>query len=585
MIHPLLERQLKKLGIEGDAPTPAQWAELLERVSSTYAQADQDRYMLERSLEISSAEMGTLYDELRARSEAEIEQKNEALAQSLALANAVQDAGDAGILVVGVDGRVLSLNRRFREIWGLGDREVGERMLDIVQRPLPMVKSRDFEAAVREGTLAPDIVQQSEVEFVDGRIFERYAGPVRTADGILRARVVTYRDVTEQRRLAAQRVLVAERMASVGQLVASVAHEINNPLAYVAGNVEVVLGSLVGETPPLDTAEIVEALRDSKVGVDRIRVIVSDLRTLSRIDEDTRAPVDVRSALETALQMADNQLRHRARVVRDLADVPAVLANETRLGQVFLNLLVNAAHAIPEASDRDHAVTVRTETTATGWARIIVRDTGVGIAREHVERIFDPFFTTKPFGSGTGLGLSICRGIVNKLGGTIRVESRLGAGTTFTIELPPSSEGAGKKASGDAWRGSSWPKDDAARLRVLVVDDDDGVRRWLERALVDHDVVAVASIDAATAVLSERSFDVVLCDLMMPDRTGADLYAHVERAHPALLRRIVFMSGGVFTPKLETFLDTVPNACLRKPISSAELHRTLEDVAGTKRAA
>jgi signal transduction histidine kinase len=577
MMHPLLERQLRKVGLDSKSPPSAEgWRALLERVSAAYAQADQDRYIGERALEQTSEEMAELYDELRATSDVEIAQKTE-LAKSLALVTAVLESVADGILVMDASGKVLNYNHHFVEIWRIPDdavQQFGRRDDDgklLLEHCRAWLLRPDEEIArAEEHATAPEALVVDDLELIDGRMLSRYSSPIRTPDGEMRARVWCFRDVTEERRLAARRAVVAERMASVGQLVASVAHEINNPLAYIAGNVDVVLDALEREEP-LEVDGLVDALEDARAGVDRIKVIVRDLRALSRVDDETREPTDLRSVLETALQMASNELRHRARIVRDLRLVPLVNANPVRLTQVFLNLLVNAAHAIPDGRASENQITVRTTTSTTGRPRIEIRDTGCGIAPENLERIYDPFFTTKPVGSGTGLGLSICKGIIDKLGGSIEVQSRLGSGTTFVVELPPSSLTTRRES-----RAPGVVHAATNRRSVLVVDDDAKIRRWCQRILVRHEVTTVPSVEAAEEVLTTRSFDAIVCDVMMPDRTGLDLHQLLQSRHPDLLSRVVFMSGGTFTPVLSAFLETVPNTCLKKPFPKDELERAIE---------
>jgi signal transduction histidine kinase len=180
-----------------------------------------------------------------------------------------------------------------------------------------------------------------------------------------------------------------------------------------------------------------EAVQETLTGSHRVSEIVRDLKTFSRGDEERRGPVDVHAVLDLCASMARSEIRHRARLVREYGSLPPVQANETRLGQVFLNLIVNAAQAIPEGSDvKDHEIRVTTWRDETGWAVIAVKDTGSGISPENLGRLFSPFFTTKPAGVGTGLGLSICHGIITGMGGRITVESELGRGTVFRVFLP-----------------------------------------------------------------------------------------------------------------------------------------------------
>lgn len=513
-----------------------------------------------------------------ARLEDELERKNAELEKSLAMMSGVLEAVADAILVVEERG-VVATNRRFVEIWRIPDAlrrslEAGGDAGPLLEHELTLVTSPERHAArVLQLCTDANSVATDEIELADGRVIRRYTAPVRTANGDVRARVWCFRDVTEARKLAARRAVVADRMASVGQLVGSVAHEINNPLAYIAGNLDFVADSLVSGAGNQDD-DLLDAIEDARTGVERIKVIVRDLRTLSHVDEDTREPMDVRPILETALQMANNELRHHARVVRDLRPVPMVSANAGRLTQVFLNLLMNAAQALPEGRASENTVTVSTSVSPLGGTCVQVRDTGGGILPEHLERIFDPFFTTKPVGAGTGLGLAICKGIVEKLGGTIEIESRPGAGTTVTVELPAAEASTG--------RGASVPAPDAspARRSMLVIDDDVRIRRWFQRVFAGRDLMVVASVTAAEEALATRDFDVILCDVMMPDRTGMDLHASLASRRPELVSKLIFMSGGVFTPALATFIETVPTPCLRKPFDRDELERAIEKVIG-----
>ena len=251
--------------------------------------------------------------------------------------------------------------------------------------------------------------------------------------------LVHARDLTDRKRLEAQLVM-ADRLASVGRLAATVGHEINNPLAYVLANLEMSLERLGDGDPEaaIDAdraAEITEMLREAREGAERVRHIVRDLKVFSRGESTDRVAVDPRRVLDSCANMAMGEIRHRARLVKRYEETPRVLANEARLGQVLLNLLINAAHAIPEEALTEHHITVSTSVDALGRVVIAVSDTGSGIPDEVKKQIFEPFFTTKS--GGSGLGLSICQSIVTALGGEITVESAVGEGTTFRIFLPP----------------------------------------------------------------------------------------------------------------------------------------------------
>ena len=258
-------------------------------------------------------------------------------------------------------------------------------------------------------------------------------------DGEL-ALVSIARDITERKQVQ-EKLRAAERMASLGTLSAGMAHEINNPIAYVLSNLRFIqdeMQVLVGTDEKLDGPrwqEVLAALGESMTGSQRIRDIVRDLKTFSRGDEESRGPVDLHAVLDTCASIARGEIRHRAKLVKDYGVLPPVQANESRLGQIFLNLIVNAAQAIPEADVKSHEIRITTRQEG-DWVVVAVRDTGIGIPPENRARLFDPFFTTKPIGVGTGLGLSICHGIVTGVGGRIEVESEVGQGSTFRVYLP-----------------------------------------------------------------------------------------------------------------------------------------------------
>ncbi len=252
------------------------------------------------------------------------------------------------------------------------------------------------------------------------------------------ATLVHARDLTERKRLEAQ-VVMADRLASVGRLAAAVGHEINNPLAYVMANVDLALERLAepDASSPDHIADIVEMLREAREGSERVRHIVRDLKVFSRGETEEKSRVDPRRVLDSCVNMARGEIRQRARLLKRYGDTPPVLANEARLGQVLLNLLVNAAHAIPEGDPESHEISVATRQDDRGRVIIEVKDSGAGIPEEVRPRLFEPFFTTKSGGRGTGLGLSIAQSIVTALGGEITFESEVGQGTTFRVTLPP----------------------------------------------------------------------------------------------------------------------------------------------------
>jgi two-component system cell cycle sensor histidine kinase/response regulator CckA len=385
------------------------------------------------------------------------------------------------------------------------------------------------------------------------------------------ATLLSARDVTE-RKQEALKLAVTDRMVSAGTLAAGVAHEVNNPLSYVIANLRGIGRTIARLRPQLPgevVADLDAMISDAREGAERVSEIVSDLSAFARPDDGATRPVDVHAVLERTLKIASNQIRHRARLFRDYKPTPPVLAGEGRLAQVLLNLLVNAAQAIPEGHADAHEIRVSTRELG---PRVLVsiQDSGAGIPDDIRGRIFDPFFTTKPLGTGTGLGLSICHGIVTQLGGTLTVDSTPGAGSTFTVSLP-SAEGV--PATTSPLVAAAATPDDAAAIavrsaRILIVDDEPRVAAALGRALEGHDVTVVRDGRTAVRLLvgpDASSFDIVFCDLMMPELSGMELHAQLRATRPGLERRLVFMTGGAFTPAAHDFLQHVDNPCLVKP--------------------
>ena len=386
-----------------------------------------------------------------------------------------------------------------------------------------------------------------------------------------RSRVaVIVRDVTDRKKVEAQ-LLVADRMVSVGTLAAGVAHEINNPLAAVMANLEIgikVLG-MIADRPggPPELARLDQQMKDALDASERVRHIVRDLKIFSRGGEEVNGPVDVQKVMESTLRMAWNEVRHRAKVVKSYAPIPPVQASEARLGQVFLNIVVNAAQAMSEGQADRNELRVK---TALEDERVVVEiaDTGPGIPPEVMRRLFTPFVTTKPVGTGTGLGLSICHRIVTELGGEIGVHTNPGRGTVFRIYLPLAEE--------DIKASQPVVLDDgpaARRGKIMVIDDEPMIATVVQRSLAsEHDVVGVhRAREALARIIAGERFDVILCDLMMPEMTGMEFHGELMRRVPAQAEALIFVSGGAFTPRARDFLEQVPNQRIEKPFDTRRL--------------
>jgi signal transduction histidine kinase len=381
----------------------------------------------------------------------------------------------------------------------------------------------------------------------------------------------------EQKKMQAQ-LMISERMASMGTLAAGVAHEINNPLACVMANLDLAAEDVVERAEKLgamaEFSEVREDLRDAREAVEQIRNIVRDLKIFSRSEEEKTGPVDIRRVMDSTLRMAWNEIRHRARLVKNYGKTPSVEASESRLGQVFLNLVVNAAQAITEGRADNNEIRISTSTDPSGDVVIEIADTGPGMPPDVLARLFTPFFTTKPVGVGTGLGLSICHGIVTGFGGSIEVKSEVGRGTAFRISLPPA-----RAEESDAAPHFALDVTAPRRGRILVVDDEPMIAKTVQRTLsAEHEVVGIGSADEALQrIRAGEQFDVILCDLMMPQMTGMDLHAELSRVAPEQAGRMIFLTGGAFSLRARAFLDETPNQRIEKPFDVRHLRALIND--------
>ena len=362
----------------------------------------------------------------------------------------------------------------------------------------------------------------------------------------------------------------SEHMASLGLMAAGVAHEINNPLSYILSNLSFAAERAIDQESRL-------ALREALEGAGRVRDIVRDLKTLSRMDsEDELKPLDVRNAVDAALKLAFDEVRHRAKIQRHFSEVPHVLGDETRLVQVMLNLVTNAAQSIAPGAPDGNQISVEVKLADSGEeVEIVVSDTGVGISRTHLPKVFEPFFTTKPAGEGTGLGLSICHRLVHGMGGHIHVSSEEGKGSRFSVFLcaaAPLSE-VDHSLSSDAVSSSR-------RLRLLIVDDEAMVARAAQRIFEAHFQVEIA-LDGKSALekLEHAEYDVVLCDVMMPGLTGLDVYRQVRLQNEGLAARFVFATGGLFNQELSDSVKRLSNMIVEKPYDPKALRQTIEAAA------
>ena len=506
----------------------------------------------------------------RRTQEVEIQWQRDQLSLSEQRLRVLVESVPEGVLLVEPDGRIAIANRALASFgFPPGATRTGE-LRAAVELFLPdKVTPAASERLPVARALGGESVDGEELFFRHaaapaGQWVSISARPVRDPSGKVVGAVATYRDTTRDRS-AQEQLMISDRMASVGILAAGVAHEINNPLAAALMNLE--LAELELARPGTDPA-VREMVHDALEAVDRVKDIVKDLKIFARHEEVAPGAVVLEQVLDSSLRMAWNELRHRAHVVRDYAHAPAVYGAEAKLGQVFLNLIVNAAQAIEPGKADQNQIRVSARATGDATAVIEISDTGSGIPPEVLARLFTPFVTTKPIGVGTGLGLTICQRIVTAYGGQIAVETELGKGTTFRVTLPLATPNGAPRAAPAA------PASELdRRARILVVDDDAIVGNAISRALgTSHDVVVEnRARKALDRITGGAAFDLIICDLMMPEMTGMEFHAALLAAAPALADRVVFMTGGAFTPSARRFLEEIANPRLEKPFDPREL--------------
>jgi PAS domain S-box-containing protein len=415
-------------------------------------------------------------------------------------------------------------------------------------------------------------------------IFESWLAPLRDQAGTLVGLAGFSNDVTELRKLQ-DTVIQNDRVNAVGTLAASVAHEINNPLTYVLAHgdalsseldvLDGLLANVAGAQSPAiraSLARIRDELAPVRSGTAQIATITRDLRSFSRPDDTTLAPVDIRGVIDAVLKLVRKEVEARATLLLDLRETPPVVGSETRLVQVVLNLIVNALHASQAGGRARQEIGIRTYVEG-AQVVIEVSDSGPGVPLADRQRIFDPFYTTKEIGIGTGLGLFVCRNVVRGLGGEVAVTDATGGGALFRVTLPAGSAAPAIVTSSRQSFASTVGR------HIVVIDDDAMVLRALSLQLeaVGFRVTTASDGQAGLEILlGAEAIDLVYCDLMMKGMTGMDLADAVATKAPAIARKLVFMTGGAFSPKSQAFVAQHSEHTVGKPFDIiAETRRRL----------
>lgn len=483
---------------------------------------------------------------------------------------------------------IFTLDSRFniRSINKVGPTITGYACDDLIGRPLRDMIFDDAWASVERrlaNVLRGQIVPPFELQFRrrDEEIVVLEVSARLIRDGN-RSEVIhcIARDLTERRRLEEQ-LIKAEKLSAIGQLVAGVAHEVNNPLTSISGYTQLMLRDQ--NLPP----SVREDLQHINTQAERAARIVQNLLMFAREHKPQRTLVDINQVLRSTLALRAYQLRvDNITVVTDFApDLPPTVADPHQLQQVFLNLINNAHQAMTERGDKG-TLTLRTSIAQyvgedgheESWIRVAVNDTGIGISPRNLNRIFDPFFTTKPIGQGTGLGLSICFGIVQEHGGRIRAESEVGVGTTMYVELPLThacemAPDTTDDPSSTVVEEATDAEESSQGAAILVVDDEEAVSALLARLLTDlgHRPTTVASGEAALEAIARQSFDLIVTDIKMPGMTGFELYQHIKQRDLHLAQRIIFITGDTITASTQARLAQTGNPYIAKPFAVERL--------------
>ncbi len=496
-----------------------------------------------------------------------------------ALPRALFESAPIGILHFDREGTVTECNDRFVSVIGSSRRHlIGLKMLTLPDRAMADCAKSALSGDISTYEGAYTSATGNKTSWVRVTM-----APMNDPSGAVIGGVGLVEDATEQRRVS-EIVAATERLASLGTLAAGVVHEVQNPLAYVMASLDLALRQLEGTA---DRDELRATLTAAREGVTRVAGIARDLKTFARSDESLRGPVDVAAVLDTAIKLTDAPVRNRATIQRRIEPVGMVWASEPRLVQLFVNLLLNAAEAIPEGDAEGQSIVISARELPDHRIRVDVEDTGSGISEEDAARIFEPFWTSKE--SGMGLGLTICLGIVSSIGGEIFVDRDRPAGAVgsrIAVILPPAT---GRTSSSGMYRVTPTVSIPAPpeRGRVLIVDDEQRLAETLRMSLsASHEVqTANRGRRALELLFGDDEFDVVLCDLLMPDLTGAELYAIVAEKRPELAEKFVFLTGGAFSEGIREFLQQVPNPRIEKPFDLEDLERLIEERVAAARCA
>jgi len=486
-----------------------------------------------------------------------LSEKTKALAQAKADWELTFDLIGVGVAVLDENFTVLQVNKALTQLLGKTEEElIGKQCTEVLHPEPTLLETCPYEKVLKRG----EMVSQ-EIQLPDGRVWLVQARS-DIVDGKLRRIVHSIQDVTAERR-ARKLLEQTERLVTIGQMAAGVAHEINNPLNAIVGMAELLCEDLEDE----GAKRMAEHIREQALRIGRI---TKNLLTFARPRPQEFAPVDINEVVREVVEMKSYQLRsNNITVVLNLTEpLPHVLGDKTQLQQVLLNLINNAEDAMSEQGGGTLSITTE---RGEGLIRLLVEDTGKGIPPELLPHIFDPFFTTKPVGKGTGLGLAIVYGIVTGHGGRIWAENKPEGGARFVIELPATLQAEiQSQTSAKEQKEQSEP---VPKRRILVIDDEPSIVAVLKAMLSrdGHKVETVSDGAEAKRLLQERDYDVVLCDLKMPKVDGAQLFRWLKETKPSLASRFIVMTGDFLSTTTQKALQEWGVPVLHKPFRMDEL--------------
>ncbi len=471
------------------------------------------------------------------------------------------DSASEGIIMVSKDYRITRVNRTAAKMFGGEVKDLlGRRCYEVVHKTSEAPNSCLMRQAYADSTTS-----SMEQENEDGSTLEIIVDPIYDEQGVFTGAVHFLRDITEAKKLR-QQLIQSEKMVAVGQLVAGVAHEINNPLTGVLGFAQL-----------LQTRDIDEQARRDAESIsreaERATRIVRHLLSFARKHQPERKAVDVNAVLRECIELKAYELKvNNILIEADLdAGIPLTLADPHQLQQVFLNLINNSEQAMLD--DRGSGLLKISSRLIGDSIRIVFTDSGPGVPEEVRDRIFEPFFTTKDVGKGTGLGLSVCYGVVVDHGGSILVEQGPDRGASFVIELP-------LVAIAPAEEKQEEPITRERLGKILLVDDEDTIRQVLTESLrrAGHEVETARNGEVALRMLKQKHYDCVVSDVKMPGMDGPTLHQAIRDIDPATASTFIFISGDTVSPETSSYLEAVDNPTLAKPFEIDTLKKALQEM-------